>query len=734
MKSDTTTTTQRQRAWSRTNVLLLLLLLLVCLWGIPVYFSVVSQGMWLPQRYSDSGTIPTQRDRLNEEEQVLGELWYNLSIINATHRDTNVTNVTSCIMCEQNNTVVIHSMYADVIVSNETTVSQTLIYTNDTSNTTDLSTIITNVSSAVQQLQQEVDNFQCNNCTLNTTIFQDQGTWDNTTTYNETDYVFHNGSYWVSMTDGNVGTEPGTDYSAWSLYGIAGPPGPPGGIGPPGPPGNNGTSYPNGTAGDPGQLGIIPTTPWVNGTPYNEGQVVTYFGESYVALVNATTDAPTNTSEWLLYVWKGATGGPGGPGPQGPAGDLLEPSTAWNDTAAYVPGNSVTYLGFTYVASQANTNSTPDTNSTAWAIIGALGPAGGPGNNGTDGGGGCANLQADYVQPNASVPVQIMADLLDVQEGQAVVVVDAGFYTVVSGSIVNLGNGSYTYNLTYANASTDISIAPGNTVSAPRCIYTTSAPLPGPAGPAGNPGANGTAGNVTSASYVFASICTQERDIRSKIANNGDNEISFVVLDQINATGSFTSYSLDGYTGTGISFSTSSGSYTSGQERLTMCSVNATTNTSVYGRCCSAYNWTAGSQPFYNTLNINNGNTISRLTLAAGLWRISASVIIRRCVPGFNPQPSMVMLSSVSSPAVPSLTFGTQYANVQPDPDPSDTGQLHNLVLDSWIQLPVAQTFRITVNMRASGALCGASDIMTNYLYGGYLQAMQFNVASTNTV
>ena len=331
MKSDTTTTTQRQRAWSRTNVLLLLLLLLVCLWGIPVYFSVVSQGMWLPQRYSDSGTIPTQRDRLNEEEQVLGELWYNLSIINATHRDTNVTNVTSCITCEQNNTVVIHSMYADVVVSNETTVSQTLIYTNDTSNTTDLSTIITNVSSAVQQLQQEVDNFQCNNCTLNTTLFEDQGGWDNTTVYNKTNYVLYNGSYWVSMTDGNVGTEPGTDYSAWSLYGVAGPPGPPGGIGPPGPPGNNGTSYPNGTAGDPGQLGIVPTTPWVNGTPYNEGQVVTHLGQSYVALVNATTDAPTNTSEWLLYVWKGETGGPGGPGPQGPAGDLLEPSTAWND-------------------------------------------------------------------------------------------------------------------------------------------------------------------------------------------------------------------------------------------------------------------------------------------------------------------------------------------------------------------------------------------------------------------
>lgn len=728
-------TPRRSGSWSKTSIALLFLLIVVCLWGVPVYFSVVSQGMWLPQRYSQSGIVQTQEDRLHDEEQVLGELWYNLSVINATHRGTNVTNITSCIECEQNNTVVIVTMQAEVVVSNDTTTTQTLIYTNDTSDTTDLATLVSNVSSAVQQLQQNVDNFQCTNCTLTVVPFQDQGIWSNTTQYNETNYVLHNGSYWVSMTNGNVGTEPGTDYSAWSLYGEAGPPGPPGPSGPPGPPGYNGTSYPNGTAGAPGDLGIIPTTPWINGTPYDETQVVTHLNQSYIALVNETTDAPTNTSEWQLYVWKGATGNPGGAGPQGDPGDLLEPPTAWNDTATYVLGNSVTYLNFTYVATQPNTNTTPGGNGTVWAVIGGIGPGGGPGNNGTDGSGGCAILQSSYTQPNASVPVQVTVDLLNVQEGQAVVVVDAGFYTVVSGSIVDLGNGSYTYNLTYSNASTDVSVVAGATVSAPRCIYPTSAPQAGPAGPPGGPGTNGTLSNATTASYVFASICTQERRSRSYIVGNGNNEVSFVVLDQVNTTGSFTSYSLDGYTGTGISFSTSGGTYTAGQERLTICSTSATTNVSVYGRCCNPYNWSQGSQPVNSAININGGTTVSRLTLGVGLWRLSAAVIIRRCVLQFRPARSLVSLSPVGSSMLP-IKFGVQYAAVEPNQDSNDAGQLHNFVLDTWLQLPTPQTFRILVNLQTSlgTSVAPCNDFSRTYVYSGYLQAMRYDIASTNTV
>lgn len=726
---NTTTTT------STTTVVLILLLFLACCWIVPTIFAVVSQSIWLPNRYSETGVVQTQERQLQAVGDILDLLWLELFVINATHRDTNVTNVTSCIACNGANDTLLPVIVNTVLISGDDVEAQQVqVYDNSSDTMVSLLDLVDDVTLAVAQLQSDVDDFQCN-CTGGLMIFVDRGNWTNGTTYTARDYVFHNGSYWllVASSASDNSTQPGTDDSVWSYYGIEGPPGPPGGVGPPGPPGQNGTSYPNGTAGAAGDLGLIPTTPWINGTAYNDTQVATYLGQSYMAIVNGTTNDPTDGTQWTLYVWKGSPGGPGGLGPQGSPGDLLEPSTAWNSTAAYVLGNVVTYLGGAYVASQPNTNTTPGSNTTAWASVGTLGPAGPPGGPGGNGTGACAVLLQDYVQPAPNVPVQVVVDFLNVQEGQAAVVVDAGYYMVASGSIIDFGNGTWTYNLTYGNATGDIFIAQGGTVNASRCIYPTSYPLPGATGSTGTAGTAGVVVVNGTAAYLFATICQQDRRAGSSILGGAPNIVSFSVLDQRNSNGTFTSVSFDGWSGvsSNVTLTTSTGAYSTGLEKWVNCSTGTGTSTGLVGRCCAVPSYRPSSISLDGALNINNPNAVSRLTLTVGLWRLQSTLQVRRCVAESVTLPGKVQLEAVGS-TMPPLTYWVQYTLAGPDTDPEDVGQLHNYLLDTWISLPVAQTFQLTVTMsETANPPCDRTDL--TYVQMGYISAMQYGIATAYT-
>jgi YVTN family beta-propeller protein len=100
-------------------------------------------------------------------------------------------------------------------------------------------------------------------------------------------------------------------------------------------------------------------------TQYNAGDVVFYRVSSYVAIVKPATPnvPPTNTTDWALLDqgvnWKGA----------------------WSSVTAYLPGDAVSYLGASYLATLASTNKVPSSNPTSWAVLAAKGATGpqGPG-------------------------------------------------------------------------------------------------------------------------------------------------------------------------------------------------------------------------------------------------------------------------------------------------------------------------------------------------------------------
>ena len=204
-----------------------------------------------------------------------------------------------------------------------------------------------------------------------------QGAWDSGTTYAINDVVTRNGATWIAVAT-STGVDPATDNgSHWKelaakgdlgttgptgVTGATGPSGPAGvtgvtgATGPSGPagvtgatgltgadstvPGPTGLSGPTGPTGDTGLTGATgptgPTGPgvdflpggWQSGDTYNENDIVTFNGQTYISLQNSNqgNNPETSPTFWELLAAKGdlgttgPTGVTGATGPSGPAG------------------------------------------------------------------------------------------------------------------------------------------------------------------------------------------------------------------------------------------------------------------------------------------------------------------------------------------------------------------------------------------------------------------------------
>ncbi len=213
-----------------------------------------------------------------------------------------------------------------------------------------------------------------------------QDAWSAAANYVPDDVVTFNGETWLALTaNTNVVPSP-ANAGTWSLLaakgvdgaagsqgpagppgatgsqgpqGVTGPPGSPGATGPPGPtgpqgpqgtaglPGATGAQGPQGVAGPPGAQGPAgsagaagPQGPpgltfqdaWSAAANYVPDDVVTFNGETWLALTANTNvvPSPANAATWSLLAAKGVDGaaGPQGPaGPTGPTGSAGPPGT-----------------------------------------------------------------------------------------------------------------------------------------------------------------------------------------------------------------------------------------------------------------------------------------------------------------------------------------------------------------------------------------------------------------------
>lgn len=192
------------------------------------------------------------------------------------------------------------------------------------------------------------------------------------TTYATNDAVTFNGSTYVSLQDTNVGHQPDSSPTFWSVLAAAGVPGTTGAVGPVGPqgvqgiPGLPGPTGPIGPTGATGPIG--PAGP-----------------------VGATgLSGPIGPA--------GATGATGPQGPAGPQGPPVNFRGTWSGATAYAVGDAISFLnGSSYIALLDNFNITPGSDDTVWAVLaqagiagatgaaGPAGPAGLPGPQGIQG-------------------------------------------------------------------------------------------------------------------------------------------------------------------------------------------------------------------------------------------------------------------------------------------------------------------------------------------------------------
>ncbi|MGH7427462.1 MAG: hypothetical protein ACREJ4_03745 [Candidatus Methylomirabilaceae bacterium] len=178
--------------------------------------------------------------------------------------------------------------------------------------------------------------------------------WGSGTLYAVNDVVTHAGETWLSLIGSNVGVSPGSDATKWSKLaakgdpgetGPTGPQGPSGSVGPTGPTGTTGAqgpqgnpgpagatgpagavgpqgpAGPTGAAGPAGPVGMTFEGAWVNTTAYVANDVVTYAGETWIAVASSTGITPgTDVTKWSKLAAKGDPGPTGPTGPAGPTG------------------------------------------------------------------------------------------------------------------------------------------------------------------------------------------------------------------------------------------------------------------------------------------------------------------------------------------------------------------------------------------------------------------------------
>lgn len=216
--------------------------------------------------------------------------------------------------------------------------------------------------------------------------------WNANTTYQYSDIVYYNQSFFISIVANNTGVPPagaGTNSTTnWSLLpiNITGPPGGPGSTGLVGLVGNSGN------AGVANNGSYSPTSTYIN------GDFVTYNNQLWVSNTNNNLgNAPNGSSGEWTQIFANVTGPAGMQGP--PGGGILD-AGIWNATRPYSYGNMVVYNNNFYFSNYSGVNlANQPGNSSAiyWQqiISGAslVGPIGAPGaslpgpigNNGTVG-------------------------------------------------------------------------------------------------------------------------------------------------------------------------------------------------------------------------------------------------------------------------------------------------------------------------------------------------------------
>ena len=232
----------------------------------------------------------------------------------------------------------------------------------------------------------------------------------------------------VSGTPGAIGPvgPVGTPGSAGTTGG-AGAAGATGASGPQGPAGAQGISGTDGATGATGATGSLPqVTAYSSATIYAQGSAIVYQGSTYQSVSDSNVNhLPTDPTFWTLTAQAGATGAPGAQGlagaqgsngangatgangPQGPIGPTgavgavgatgpagtIDIVSTWSSSTTYQIGQVVfcaacSSNGSSYVATAANTNQDPPTQTGIWQLVaqaGATGPTGAQGIEGSIG-------------------------------------------------------------------------------------------------------------------------------------------------------------------------------------------------------------------------------------------------------------------------------------------------------------------------------------------------------------
>jgi hypothetical protein len=202
------------------------------------------------------------------------------------------------------------------------------------------------------------------------------GQWVADFEYPASSIVYNAGSSWYNEQPISNST-PALNSLYWFPFALRGD------VGPQGPQGPIGTKGDTGAAG----IGVTFIGPWNATNEYSTSNLVSYLGSTWYSLQDGNiSNAPDfGSTNWQLFVQRGAVGatgttGPLGPvGPRGPEGGQVYFIGAWNVTNEYLQSNLVSYIGSTWYATQNSTGQAPTTNSTYWEIFVRRGDVGATG-------------------------------------------------------------------------------------------------------------------------------------------------------------------------------------------------------------------------------------------------------------------------------------------------------------------------------------------------------------------
>ena len=212
---------------------------------------------------------------------------------------------------------------------------------------------------------------------------------------------------------------------------------------------------------------------WVSPGPYAINDCVQYLGSSYICIVPATTELPTDTGHFTLLAGLGLTGPTGPQGPTGPSGadgatGPTGPSGANGATGPQGP-TGPTGLGLTGPTGPQGPT-------------GATGPAGATGPTGPSGADGATGPQGPTT-PSACIVVFERSTQVLIGDGKADIIIPAALNGMnlvrAQAEVITAGTTNATtvaiYNATDSQEmlSANISIASGATVGTPGTINTS---------------------------------------------------------------------------------------------------------------------------------------------------------------------------------------------------------------------------------------------------------------------